>query len=203
MFTRMTWLEDVHGSMDDAVAAYEQDVVPVLRGCRGYVASVVGLEQDEERALVITFFEDAAAIEASRPGSARLRIAISTRFGYPVSDVGEYEMALRETAALVEPGNYARFLQMHMPPEELDGALERFRRKVVPKWRELAGFRNGFGFVDRQTGDLVGGSTWASLEDLEASEVSVAALRADTPPAAGRREVYELLAVDGRVPAHS
>jgi heme-degrading monooxygenase HmoA len=69
--------------------------------------------------------------------------------------------------------------KVHGTGGDTDAAIQTIRDTVVPRARELDGFRGFIGFVDRESETFMSFTLWESEEAMRASEEAANALRSD------------------------
>ena len=93
---------------------------------------------------------------------------------------------------------HARVTKFIIPPGGLEQTTTVINDMVIPTARDIAGFKGGFWFADRETGDGYGITLWASEADLKASEDAVAGIRMSAAQRAGTTflvvESFEVIA---------
>ena len=93
---------------------------------------------------------------------------------------------------------YARLSHFRWPVTNTEEGLRIARERIVPAFRQAPGFRGLDVLVDRQTGEGVGISWWATEADAAAAseDTALAAALADFPAVGftfGARHTYELV----------
>ena len=70
-------------------------------------------------------------------------------------------------------------------PEQVDGMLRQVREQVLPRARQMDGFKGIIALGDRQSGKTLGITLWESEEDMRASEEAANRLREESAEAGG------------------
>jgi hypothetical protein len=63
----------------------------------------------------------------------------------------------------------ARVTMMQGKPEKLDEVIRYFRETVLPSAKKINGFKEGYMFVNRQTGRVTGMTIWESQPGIQDS----------------------------------
>lgn len=74
---------------------------------------------------------------------------------------------------------WARISTYEGSPESIDQSVSYARQTILPKARQLAGYRGIYMVADRQTGKSMSITLWDREDDLRASEVEADRLRED------------------------
>lgn len=91
---------------------------------------------------------------------------------------------------------YARVTNLAGPPENFDRGARYIEEQVVPRLRQMDGFRGFVALGDRQGGRLLGVAFWEDEDALQATETPVSAVRSAAAEAVGGEvtgvDVYEV-----------
>jgi heme-degrading monooxygenase HmoA len=79
---------------------------------------------------------------------------------------------------------YARVNRIEVPPEAIDDGVRRFQETILPRVRELDGYRGLVSLADRSTGTLMTIFFWESEDAMRASEEAASRIRGDAAAAA-------------------
>jgi heme-degrading monooxygenase HmoA len=98
---------------------------------------------------------------------------------------------------------YARMTKLHDVGGDLEAAVQTVKDNVIPRAREIDGFKGFLGFVDRETGTFMSFSLWETEDAMRASESAANQLRQETVKLLGSGEptVKRFEAVIVEVPA--
>ena len=88
---------------------------------------------------------------------------------------------------------HARVTTIKGPPESVDQATQVVRDQVLPRARELPGFKGILSLGDRETGRGLSVTLWESEEAMRASDEAADAMRGQ---AVGAIEGSEVVSVD-------
>ena len=91
---------------------------------------------------------------------------------------------------------HARVSIFEGSPEQVDGVFDQAREQVLPRGRQLDGFKGVIALGDRQSGKTLGITFWENEEALRASEEAANSVRSGTAEASGQQiagvERYEV-----------
>jgi len=95
----------------------------------------------------------------------------------------------------------ARSGLLRVPPDGVDAAVQSIHDDVIPRYRDLAGYRGFTILVDRERGEVLGISYWETEEDMLASEGAGEAARRIASDAGGHfdsgvRQAWEIAGED-------
>ena len=80
---------------------------------------------------------------------------------------------------------HARVSIFEGAPDEIDEGLRQAREQVLPRARQMDGFKGIIALGDRQSGKTLGITLWESEEDMRASEEAANRLREESAEAGG------------------
>jgi heme-degrading monooxygenase HmoA len=83
---------------------------------------------------------------------------------------------------------YARMTKLHDVGGDVDTAIQTVRDNVVPRARDLDGYKGFIGFVDRESGTFMSFTLWESEDAMRASESAANQLRSETAQLLGAGE---------------
>ena len=97
---------------------------------------------------------------------------------------------------------YARVSTGEVTPDQLESFKQMIRDQVIPRARELRGFKGGYWLAERDGGRVIGITLFESEEALRASEEQASRIREESSRSAGLKAPsfvsYEVVAsVDG------
>ncbi len=75
---------------------------------------------------------------------------------------------------------HARVTRLQVAPERVAEVNDHYRSTVVPKARDLEGFRGAVALLDRETGNVFSFTLWESEEAMQASEEAANRIRSET-----------------------
>ena len=91
---------------------------------------------------------------------------------------------------------HARVSIFEGSPDEIDEGLRQAREQVLPRARQMDGFKGLIALGDRQSGKTLGITFWESEEAMRASEEAANRMRGETAEASGEQiagvERYEV-----------
>lgn len=91
---------------------------------------------------------------------------------------------------------HARVSIFEGSPEQVDAVFDQAREQVLPRGRQLDGFKGVIALGDRQSGKTLGITFWESEEAMRRSEQEANRVRSETAEASGEQiagvERYEV-----------
>jgi heme-degrading monooxygenase HmoA len=92
---------------------------------------------------------------------------------------------------------HARSAVIQMSPDKIDAAVKQFQDEMLPRYREVSGYKGFKMFADREGGKVLGISLWETADGIAASdEVGVQARRSLAETGGGTeqpRDVWEVV----------
>ncbi len=140
------------------------------------------IDRRERTALGISFFESEEAIRNAEPAFERMGQEIPKEMRGNRLSVDIYEVAIQEGG---KGAKAARVSSLEGPPEKIDEAIRVATEQVLPKARQLSGWKGVVSLVDRNTGRTKLITLWESEDALRASEEQANKLRQETADSAG------------------
>ena len=134
--------------------------------------------------LGISFFESEEAIRKAEPEFERMGQQIPKEMRGNRLSVDTYEVVIQEGG---EGARAARVSSLEGPPENVDKAIRVARDQVLPKARQLRGWKGVISLVDRKSGRGKLITLWESEDALRASEEKANKLRQETAESAGEK----------------
>ncbi len=80
---------------------------------------------------------------------------------------------------------YARMSIFEGSPDQIDDGLRQAREEVLPRAKQMEGFKGMIALGDRQSGKTLGITFWESEEAMRTSEEAANRLREETAEAGG------------------
>ena len=80
---------------------------------------------------------------------------------------------------------YARVSVLEGPPEQVDEGVRQAKEVVLPRGRQIEGFKGMIALADRQSGKTLGITFWESEEAMRTSEEEANRLREESAEAGG------------------
>ena len=84
---------------------------------------------------------------------------------------------------------FARVSSYTGASDEIDEAIRQVRENMLPKLKQLGGYKGAYLLVDRQNGKSLAVTLWESEEAMSASEEAADSLRSDVADALGTQMV--------------
>ncbi len=92
---------------------------------------------------------------------------------------------------------HARSAVIEMSPDKIDAAIKQFQDEMLPRYREISGYKGFKLFVDREGGKALGVSLWETADGIAASDEVGAQARKGLAETGGGtaqpREVWEVV----------
>jgi heme-degrading monooxygenase HmoA len=92
MHVRISTIEGDAGKIDDAVAAINEKVLPVLKGLDGFTAANFLADRSSGKLIGLTFWDSESALDASVEAVNPIRTAVADSVGGKVTSVESYEL---------------------------------------------------------------------------------------------------------------
>jgi hypothetical protein len=165
-----------------------------LRGAQGHLMLI---DRENGRGLGITLFDNEDQIREAEPVFERMGDEIPEKTRGRRTGVAVYEVVQQEGG---EGAAAARVSRLEGSPELVDEATRTSQEKILPRARELAGWRGFISLADRSSGDVVLITLWDGEESMRASEEQADKLRRESAEAGQGRvkavERYEVAMAD-------
>ena len=104
MFARVTTFENQPGRIEDGVRIFREHVLPWLADATGFRGSVVLLDREASRTIVMTFWATEEAARDEEASGARVRDEVAAAVDAEIRSAEIYEVAVAESLALGETG---------------------------------------------------------------------------------------------------
>ena len=183
MYARVAAFENADMSqIDDLVARIRERArtgteLPDAKG------ALMLIDRQAGRSLGITFFESEEAIRAAEPVFERMGDEIpEEKRGRRVS-VDVYEVARFEGG---EGAGAARVSSLEGPPERIDEGIRFADENVMPRAKELPGWKGYVFLVDRSSGRARLIALWETAQALQRTEDAADSLRQDAAAGSGQ-----------------
>ena len=133
-------------------------------------------------ALGITFFDSEQAIQEAEPMFERMASEIPEELRGRRTSLGIYEVAIEDVA---DGAKAARVSSLEGSPEGADDGIRHIEENILPKARDISGWRGIVTLVDRSSGKAKTITFWDGEESLRGSEAMADQLRAEAAEAGG------------------
>ena len=90
---RVTWLSGDASNIERAVDAYRMTVLPTVQEFGGFCSGSLLVNREAGHVVGTITFDSRAQVEATREGSARMRVSVTADTGMRVDDVAEMDVA--------------------------------------------------------------------------------------------------------------
>ena len=175
MFNRVVSFNGV-SSIDAGVRYLNDRVASLLREQKGFRGVIASADRASGQLGVLTLWETEAERDASESALLSSREESLRVVGGEMS-VQNYEEGLAETAGPPAVGSVLLLLRISIDPARFAGALDSFKREVLPRMKASPGFRMVRLMLDPRTGEGRAGSIWADKASMDAWEKGSEALR--------------------------
>ncbi|HEX6492301.1 MAG TPA: antibiotic biosynthesis monooxygenase, partial [Candidatus Dormibacteraeota bacterium] len=205
MYLRTIRLAGSPENLEGVITRFDEISAPV-RGLPGCAAVMLAADVGAGKAIIFSYWESEGALNASEEPGAGVRARTAAEHGIEVVDVERYEVSYLERRKPPTAGTFVRLVSTTRPPEQLDALLSAVQGRVLPIIVNQKGFRSAVNAVNRQNGKVIGGSSWDTAADREASNAATATVREELMAAAGSApevENYDVVFADIRVTAGS
>lgn len=194
MYARVAAFEQPNVSMaDDLINTVRERSQSARTELPDAQALLMLIDRENARSLGITFFESEEAIRQAEPAFERMgdEIPEETR-GRRIS-VDVYEVVRQEGG---EGAKAARVSSFEGPPDQIDEGVRRAEDDVLPRARQMPGWKGYYWLADRSSGRTKLITLFESAEALGASEQQADELRRQAAESAGEKitgvERYEV-----------
>lgn len=155
------------------------------------------VDRENGRSLGITFFGNEDQIREAEPVFDRMGDEIPEETRGRRTDVSIYEVVLHEGG---EGAGAARVSRLEGNPDRVDEVTRNSQENILPRAREMSGWKGFISLVDRKTGRAVLVTMWDGAESMRASEEQANRLRRESAEA-GEAEIkaverYEVVMAD-------
>jgi heme-degrading monooxygenase HmoA len=195
MYARVASFEGRDPSLTDKLIERVRErgpsAVPDARGFLGL------FDRERGNALGVTFFDDEEAIRRSEQAFEDMAQYFPPEMRGRRTSVETYEVTIDEGA---EGASAARVSSLEGSPERIEESVRKAREEVLPKARELRGWKGAIALADRSSGRVKLITLWESIEALRASEEQADRLRKQSAEIGGQRitgvDRYEVAIAD-------
>jgi len=175
MYARFTHLTQSPDRLEQTISTFESTVVESLRGQPGYAGAALVVDRAEGKLLTVTLWDTQETMNASEQLAAQFRDQVGTEQGVNTVSVERFEVSYAE--GTYNPGTFSRVVSTQVSPDRVEEFEQELRNRVAPLLKGEKGFCRVGGYVNRETGSVVGASGWETEADRDASEASVAPVR--------------------------
>jgi len=184
MYARVASFENRDMSLADQLvgkvreSARSGEAVPSARGF------LMLIDREKGTAVGISFFDSEEAIRDAEPDFERMAESIPAEMRGRRTSVDVYEVAFQEGG---EGAKAARVSSLEGPVEKIDEGTRRAQENVLPKARQVSGWKGVVSLVDRRSGRGKIITLWGSTDALRASEEQANRLRQETAESGGQK----------------
>ena len=207
MHARITQLRVPAERVDDAIASFKDEVIPVAEKVAGFMGAVLLVDRESGAAAGITQWDSEESMRASEKAGEEMRAKAAQSSGGTVTDVSRYENVLMERFGAPRAGTFVRVTRGEAGEGKLDGLIEAVSGEALEAIKGAKGVLALIMGVDRGSRRFVISSVFDTAADREASMGVIKEIRERSFAAAQVKDVETLLfesaVVDMRIPAAS
>lgn len=195
MYARVASFEARDPSLtDELIEKVRQQGPSTIPEARGFLAL---FDRDRGTSLGITFFESEQAIRDSEQAFENMGQHFPQEMRGRRTSVETYEVTMEEGG---EGANAARVSSLEGSPDRIDESVSKAREEILPRAREVRGWKGIIALADRNSGRVKLITLWESGDALRASEEQADRLREQAADAGGQRiaavDRYEVAVAD-------
>jgi heme-degrading monooxygenase HmoA len=191
--------------VDESIKSWTQGILPVLKKQKGFMGATLTGSRKSGSGLTVTYWQSESDMKAARGQVRPEALKVLANTGGSIVEDDECEVALLERFQPAKAGVFVRVTTVQGDPAQVDKAISNFKETIVPSIKKQSGARTALFFVNRQTGKTFAGSVWDTEQDLQKSEASISALRADAVKKFGghdpKTEAFEIYFTEILTPA--
>ena len=167
MYTRVLTFTGAK-NIDAGVDFIRQKVVPVLNEQKGYKGVTASADRSGGVFGILSLWETEADRDASESALAKSRQEGLDIVGGELT-VENFEQVLSEISDPPGPGSALMVTRVNMDPAKVDENLAFFKSDVLPRIKAGAGFQGVRNMTNRETGQGLVGTAWASQDAMKAA----------------------------------
>jgi len=205
MYLRAIRLAGNPESIAGAITKFDEISAPVRR-LPGCAAVALAADAGAGKAIVLSYWESEETLNASEEAAAGARARTAAENGLEIVDVERYEVTYLERHKPLSAGTFARLVTSTRPLEQLDALQREIQGRILPMMTKQKGFRTAATAVNRTNGKVLGGSSWDTAADREASDAALAPIRQELMATGGSTalvENFDIVFADVLVAAHT
>lgn len=192
MIGRASIIEGDPSKVDAGIAFVRDRVQPAVEAMAGNRGLGMWVNRETGQSLVVTSWEDRAALDASESQAADLRAEAANLLGAKAVAVQLAEPAVIWQAGADQPGYWARFAQLDLSPDRIDEVITNCRDEALPEIQQIPGVNTVVLLVNRETGTAVLNVTFTNKPDFDATRELGKAKRAEFAARLGAKETLVL-----------
>jgi hypothetical protein len=205
MYLRVTAFKSDPANIDRGINFLRDRIIPAMKQAPGFVGATCLVNREKGEGAASTIWESLEAMNKAEQLGQQSRTQSAEATGLEVVDVDRFEITVLEMAganvALPRP---TRLITGYGDPDKADAAVALIRQEAVPRLKALPGFGAYSSGVNRMTGRAFTATSFATAEQLEASNAAVGDLRERVMKVGGisglQIEVFETVLVDIKQP---
>jgi hypothetical protein len=176
MFGRMSFIQGERTRLDELVEYVTWTVKPATDQLAGNLGLGMWVDRSSGAAMVLSVWTDEASMVASETAVAQLRDdGAAVMRG--IATVERYETLLVDALSPHHVGNVMRLVRMTCDPRDLEAHVTWTRDNVVPVLRRVPGYLSHVIAGHRNTGRVVGMSTYRDGTDADIAYAATAPIR--------------------------
>jgi heme-degrading monooxygenase HmoA len=177
MYARVIRIGGSPSKVDEGVDAFIDQAAPRAKAQDGYSGIRLLINRNSGQAMVVGFWRDQAALDASREGLRSLRDSQATIWGSGPPEIEEFEAAVQHRPKSTDKGNWARLTTLQGDPAKIDEGIKHFESVTIPGIEKLSGFRAAILFVNHENGRALVATVWDSKSELDSSAEAATPVR--------------------------
>jgi heme-degrading monooxygenase HmoA len=175
MYTRVLTFTGAK-NIDGGVDFIRQKVVPLLNEQEGYKGVNASADRSGGVFGILSLWDSEAAREASESALVKSRQEGLDIVGGELT-VENFEQLLSEMSDPPGPGSALMVTRVSMDPAKVDENFAFFKSDVLPRIKASAGFQAVRNMTNRETGQGLVGTAWASQDAMKAAAAEALARR--------------------------
>jgi hypothetical protein len=178
-YARVVRIKGDPNRVNETITVWTQHILPLLKKQRGFTGVTLLGDRKTGDALTVSYWETEATMKDARGQVRPQALKVFAQIGGSIVEDDECEVALLERFKPPMAGAWARVTTVHGDPAHASEAIANFKDNIVPAIATQSGARTALFYINRQSGMALAGSVWDTQYDLQKSEATISALRAD------------------------
>ena len=176
VYARSTTIRAHPDAIEEGISFIRDEVVPLIQEIDGCVGMSLLADRESGRCIATSAWQSREAMRASDEQVRSIRDRAGEIMGGS-PEVEEWEIAVLHRDHSVPEGACARSTWLETDPGDLGHGIDVFRMGVLPEAEHMDGFCSASLLVNRDTGRVVGTTTWDSREAMERSREAAETVR--------------------------
>ena len=204
MYLRVTAFKSEPGKLEEGIAFLKNKIIPSLSKAPGYLGATCIVDREKGEGAASTLWESLEAMNKAEQLGQQARSQSTEATGLEVVDVDRFEITVLEMSSpKPQLPSYTRLTTAYGDPAKADKVTEMVRAAAA-KIKQHPGFTAYAAGINRATGRGFTTSSWATVDQREASDKALASLRqpvADAGAMYGLQiQNFETVVADIKVP---